>query len=450
MLAIASAAGASFVGGHAHGDTVPPAPFPTPIQHVVIIYQENHSFDETLGQVCQDLVNGARRCDGATSGQIHTGQTIPLTRSPDIVPDVLHSTTAQAKAIDGGKMDGFDRITGCGGGGYACYSQYYPDQIPNLAALARQFVISDRTFSQDSVPSWGGHLNLAAATLDGFDGNNPGGAPGWGCDSSGTARWQATPTSPWITVKPCVPDQQGHGAAGATTPVQWVPTIMDHLDAAGRTWNLYVAGKPTSGDKDGYGWAICPTFADCLYTSQAQHMKLPGSIVTDAAAGTLPNFSIVTPNGPTGQTSQHNRMSMIRGDNWIGQIVQAIENGPQWSSTAIFITYDDCGCFYDHVPPPAGLGIRLPMVIVSPYAKVATTDHNVASTASMLAYAEHVLGVQALNTRDGTAYDYSASFDYTQTVTPAAWAGRMQQSVLPAASQQYLATHPSTAADDNT
>ncbi|MBV8387840.1 MAG: hypothetical protein JO155_13690, partial [Acidimicrobiia bacterium] len=77
-LAIASAAGASFVGGHAHGDTVPPAPFPTPIQHVVIIYQENHSFDETLGQICQDVVNSAPRCDGATTGKTHTGTVIPL------------------------------------------------------------------------------------------------------------------------------------------------------------------------------------------------------------------------------------------------------------------------------------------------------------------------------------------------------------------------------------
>ncbi|MBV8385413.1 MAG: hypothetical protein JO155_01335, partial [Acidimicrobiia bacterium] len=318
-----------------------------------------------------------------------------------------------------------------------------PDQIPNLAALARKFVISDRTFSQDSVPSWGGHLNLAAATLDGFDGNNPGGGPGWGCDSGGTANWRATPTSPWMTVKSCVPDQQGHGAAGATTPVQWVPTIMDHLDSAGRTWNLYVSPKSATG----HTWSICPTFADCLYTSQATHMKAPSTIVTDAQGGNLPNFAIVTPSGPTGATSQHNQASMFKGDNWIGQMVQAIESGPQWSSTAIFITYDDCGCFYDHVSPAAGLGIRLPMVIVSPYAKAGTTDHNVASTASMLAYAEHVLGVQPLNERDGSAYDYSGSFDYTQTVTPAV---PMQQSVLPAASQQYLATHPSTAADDDT
>ena len=57
-----------------------------------------------------------------------------------------------------------------------------------------------------------------------------------------------------------------------------------------------------------------------------------------------------------------NRVSMLKGDNWIGDMVSAIMNGPDWSSTAIFITYDECGCFYDHVPPPPGRGLRIPMV----------------------------------------------------------------------------------------
>jgi hypothetical protein len=65
---------------------------------------------------------------------------------------------------------------------------------------------------------------------------------------------------------------------------------------------------------------------------------------------------------------------MAVGDNWIGQVVSAIENGPQWSSTAIFLTYDDCGFFYDHVAPPSGLGIRVPMIIASPCARPGYTS----------------------------------------------------------------------------
>jgi phospholipase C len=105
---------------------------------------------------------------------------------------------------------------------------------------------------------------------------------------------------------------------------------------------------------------------------------------------------------------------MAAGDNWIGHVVSAIEHGPDWQSTAVFITYDDCGCFYDHVAPPPGLGIRTPMVIVSPWARAGTVDSTQASIASMLAFTEHNFGLPALNENDGTAYDYENSFNFSQ------------------------------------
>src|SRR5712691_8380708 len=131
------AAAAGQFGGPVAGASV------SPIQHVVILYQENHSFDNVLGELCVEDV----RCDGATTGVVDTGQTIPLTRSPDITPESPHGYQAEKLAIDGGKMDGFSKYGKCAKSkGYPCYSQFYPDQIPNLAALARAFVISDRTF----------------------------------------------------------------------------------------------------------------------------------------------------------------------------------------------------------------------------------------------------------------------------------------------------------------
>src|SRR6266536_3602235 len=142
----------------------PPKPNPstlhppsTPIRHVVILYQENHSFDEVLGQLC--IQN--QRCDGASSGQTADGTVIPLQQAPDLVPEVAHGIPDHITAIDGGKMDGFSLLNGCQPAtGYACYEAYQPSQIPNLAALARSFVISDRTFEGDGVPSWGAHLGL--------------------------------------------------------------------------------------------------------------------------------------------------------------------------------------------------------------------------------------------------------------------------------------------------
>lgn len=101
---------------------------------------------------------------------------------------------------------------------------------------------------------------------------------------------------------------------------------------------------------------------------------------------------------------------MLVGDNYIGEEVSAVESGPDAASTTIFIYYDDCGCFYDHVTPPPGLGIRSPLVIVSPYAKHGYTDHNVATSSSILAYMEAVLHVRPVDEEDATAYNFRKSF----------------------------------------
>jgi phospholipase C len=379
------------------------------ITHVVILYQENDSFDEILGGLCiRD-----ERCDGASSGRVSTGQVIPLRTAPDIVPGINHSILSQTTAIDGGLMDRFDLIKGCAkNGGYACYAQYTPEQIPNLAALARTFTISDRTFEEGPTPSWGSHLVLVASNTDGFTGDNPHpGAhvpgPGWGCNSFKDAPWLPPGGGSPILVPSCVPAPDGSGPY-RPSPVQWEPTIMDRFDAAGLSWQIDAGFSPKSmfGTR-----AICPFFAECLYGPQSGHVRFASQVITDGKNGTLPNLSLVMP--CCGQ-SEHNGESMTAGDNWIGQVLSAIMQGPQWGSTAVFITWDDCGCFYDHVPPPPGLGIRVPMVIVSPYAKQGYTDSNVASFDSMLAFIEHTFNLAPLGLDDAAAYDYLQSFNFLQ------------------------------------
>jgi len=416
------------------------------IDHVVVILQENHSFDDVLGLLCVK----DSRCDGTTTGTLDDGTKVPLTRAPDVVPEIDHSIASQTAAIDGGKMDGFDLIKGCGADtSYACLEQYSLGRIPNLVALARMFVISDRTFSDGPVPSWGSHLDFVAAQFDGFTGDNTRKGkgdqfPGWGCDSHRDAPWVAPGGGPTIFVPACVPKQDGTGPY-RTSPVAYVPTIMDRLEAAKKSWRIYapppcptcVPGIPDLAAQGGYGWAICPTFAECIYGPQAAKLKPRGQVVTDAAAGKLPSFSIVI---PSSAVSQHNSNSMQKGDNWIAKVVGSIMNGPQWSSTAIFITYDDCGCFYDHVAPPPGLGIRVPMVIVSPWARPGFTDSNVASFASILAFTEHTFGLTPLTGEDGSAYDYSASFNFAQQLPLRRVA--LAQHPISAAEQARLARHP--------
>jgi phospholipase C len=389
----------------------------TPIQHVVVIYQENHSFDNVLGALCV----AEAHCDGATTGKLQNGTTVPLSHAPDVTPVIHHQTIDQQTAIDGGRMDGFDDIDGCQAPQYACYTQFQPADVPVLSALANQFTISDHTFSEGRIASWSAHMEIVAGTTDGFIGDNPevdlnvAARPGWGCDSRLDAPWTdgsaQYPGPLWVPA--CVPNQSGAGPY-RPSPVKYVPTIMDRLDAAGLSWKIYSSG---STQDTGYPWAICPTFAECLLGSQRSNLVNRTSFLSDAKAGTLPAYSVVTPDFAD---SQHNSSSMKQGDGYLGALVSAVMNGPDWSSTAIFITYDDCGCFYDHeAPPRPDLGIRVPMVIVSPYAKVHGVDSTVANFVGTLAFVEWNWSLPNLGQADAGAYDYCNSFTFGCTPTPA-------------------------------
>jgi len=242
--------------------------------------------------------------------------------------------------------------------------------------------------------------------------------------------------------------QYPHGGAYRATPVKHVQTIMDEMQAAGLSWRIYSGqgGSPTlhTGNQSGYGWAICPTFADCLYTSEAQNFLDVANFASDVQVRGLPKLTIIT---PPQAASEHNGDSMAAGDNWLGQIMAAVQSTPQWNTTAVFVTWDDCGCFYDHVPPPADLGIRVPMLIISPYARPGYTDHNNAQFASVLAYVEHTFGLAPLATADSTAYDFSGAFNYSQT--PLLAPVKAVVTPISSAEKAYLAAHPD-APDDPT
>lgn len=447
-----AAAPASAVGA---GPAVTRARPASPIQHVVVIYLENHSFDNILGFWCDRHPGRCPAGGMPASVALSNGATVTPSTAPDVVPNVRHQTSDQASAIDGGKMDGWWQIPGCGAPSYACISGYRPGHIPNTTLLAQDFAISDATFSMQDSPSFFGHLYSIAASTDGFTGNNPpiGSKPGngWGCDSGKKTTWAPSPGAPLQTVPACVPDPAltgpgglplANGGAAAPTPVRYVPTILDSLNHARLTWRIYGAnctaetvnaqGLDTCTASNGqYVWSVCPSFAEYLYTAQcngtlnaAGDGLVPDNQFTaDATGGNLPAFSLVTTGNFT--TSEHNGASMTAGDNWLGQLVSAVMNGPQWDSTAIFITWDDCGCFYDQVVPgtnPDGTaqGPRVPLVIVSPYAKAGYTDTTPTTFAGILAYTEQNFGLAPLRVNDAQAYPFTNAFDYSQTPLPGA------------------------------
>ena len=220
----------------------------TPIRHVVVVYQENHSFDNVLGRWCVQT----RRCSGATVGRLPGGATIPLRTASDIVPPVGHQSADQTLAVDGGRMDGFARILGCGAStGYACLTQFSPAQIPSLIALANQFVVSDATFEARAQPSWGSHLELVAGRQDAASSaitrSPPGRASSRRQGRVGVRLTRGRHVAPRgrcsqrSRYRACVPEpRDGFGSypplAGA---IGCFERVVDRLQAAGLSWRIY-------------------------------------------------------------------------------------------------------------------------------------------------------------------------------------------------------------------
>jgi phospholipase C len=415
----------------------------SPIRHVVVLYLENHSFDSLLGFWCDD--NPGRCPAGGMPRQVRlsNGAVVTPAVDPDVVPGVDHSVASQQKAMNcspsGCKMNGWQDLVGgsCNGRhGYRCVSGYQPSQEPNMTALAAQFAIDDRFFSQQDTWSFVAHIYAVAGSADGFTATTGmkkvQAGTGWGCDSGRVIPWAGNGVSQ--DVPSCVPDPSltyrgsplPNGGAFRATPVRHVPTIMDELASAGRSWKIY--GAACSSTKvahdglqtcvnapNGYHWAICPTFAECLYNTGGDTGD--SQFFTDANAGTLPSFSIVTPGSAA--DSEHNGFSMTTGDDWLGKVASAVMHSPEWNSTALFITWDDCGCFYDQVSPsrnPDGTmqGPRVPLLIVSPWARPGYTDNTDATFASILAFTEQTFGLSPLTANDAAAYPFTSSFNFQQ------------------------------------
>jgi len=188
-----------------------------------------------------------------------------------------------------------------------------------------------------------------------------------GCPSKKDALWG--PVGNRSFQPSCVPDKDGAGPY-RDSPVPYAATIMERIEEAKLTWHIYQGDetqKPTNNL-----WSICTYFYWCYANRfDLAHDSSTGDFLADASGGTLPSLSIVL---PTWAFSQHNDSSMTRGDNYIGQLVSAVENSPEWNSTAIFIAYDDCGCSTTMSCRRPALGLRNPMVIVSPWAKPVYTD----------------------------------------------------------------------------
>lgn len=358
------------------------------IEHIVFIVKENRAFDHMFG-----TFPGA---NGATTALTSTGQVVPMGHSPDALPnDICHDWGCTQQDEDFGKMDQFDAQSSClQNNRMICLSQFTEQDIPNYFAYARAFTLGDNMFSSINATSFPNHLYTIAATSGGVVGQafGPHRQREVGCSSD-----------PETTVK--VIDAEGD--ITEQYPCIDVTTLGDVLTQAGVSWTTYAPGKTIYNAYN----AINHIYNNAVVWNQ--HWAAHTQFAIDAANGKLPAVSwLVSDNA-----SEHPPFSTCYGENWTVTQINAIMQGPEWASTAIFVTWDDPGGFYDHVPPPQedmfGLGPRVPLLIISPYAKAGYISHTQYEASSVLKFIEERFGLPSLNGRDVNANDILDSFDFT-------------------------------------
>lgn len=230
-------------------------------------------------------------------------------------------------------------------------------------------------------PSFPNHLYTVAAQSGGVINNPPPPKEIWGCD--------ADPVE-------LVDIMDSKGQISKEPPCFDLPTLADWLEAAHVSWKYYA---PTRGQV-GYIWSALDAINHIrngpLWTSK---VVADGQFVEDARNGRLPAVSWLV----TGKNSEHPPFSSCEGENWSVEQMNAVMEGPDWASTAVFITWDDFGGFYDHVSPPPvdqfGLGPRVPLLIISPFVRKGKVSHTQYEFSSLLSFCRKAL---LPGTSDGT------------------------------------------------
>jgi phospholipase C len=364
------------------------------IQHVVFIIKENRSFDAYFG-----AFPGA---NGATSGKISTGETIPLSRTPDQTRDIQHNWDGAHWAIDNGRMDRFDQISFANqNGDYRAYSEMQQSDIPNYFEYAGTFTLADNMFSSIKSDSFPNHIYAVAASSGGvmdIPYSKTSKNPPWGCDADPTTTVRfLDPTGNFSKVFPCFK----------------FSTLADSLQNNSVSWKYYA---PPQG-QPGYVFSTLDAFSQIRNTSLWQSNVVPDTtFINDARSGNLPAVSWLVGGGAA---TEHPPSSTCAGENWTVEQINAVMQGPDWNSTAIFVVWDDFGGYYDHVPPPGvdqfGLGPRIPLIIISPYARPGYISHTQYELSSVVKFMEEVFNLPPLGQRDVGANDTVDSFNFNQT-----------------------------------
>jgi phospholipase C len=390
----------------------------TPIKHVIVVIQENRTVD--------NMFNGLPGADTVTKGLTHTGKIVPLQpQGLEWQYDPSHSHPALVKEYDNGKMNGFDldrcdsdplSLTArCSPPKDFTYSYVPLSEVQYLFILAGEFAFAgtgygfaDHMFSSRQVPSFPGHQYLISGRS--IASGNPYG-PGekqlaaiWGCDAAKRVRVDE------FGRRYDSPIRQGY-------PCYNYQTIADLMDAKGVTWKYYTGAVGTvDGSLSAYDAIQHIRFGSDWNADVVTPMT---DIFSDLENGTLPDVAFIT---PPFAASDHGGTLSAGGPAWVVSIYAFLsENASLYGSTAMFVTWDDSGGWYDHVAPPSDsygpLGFRVPLIAISPYARQAIS-HKTHTFGSILHFIEKNWNLGSLHQQDAEEDDLSDMFDYKQKPIP--------------------------------
>jgi phospholipase C len=373
----------------------------TPIKHVVFLLLENRSFDNMFG-----TFPGA---NGTSHADDH-GVTRPLTRAPlQRAHDLPHCYNCNVASIDGGAKDGFNQTDAADQ--YA-FTQFQRSDIEAFWAWAKHYVLADSFFASAVGPSFPNHMYSIAATSGGALDNpwqppptlaemqQAGYAKSWGCDIARDGYVEIVdPEGYMVKVAPCF-DFQTEGDLLNAQQIPWAYYAATNAQL-GYIWSAYSAIDRYRNDPALWG----------------AHIRPVDDVLRDIQSDRLPPVSWITPRF---QLSQHPEYNFCWGQNWTIEVVNALMRSPAWKDTLLVVTWDDFGGFYDHVPPVRlddyGLGIRVPAMIISPYAKSGYVDHTMYEFSSVLRFIEDNWSLRPfLTRRDRIADGLRGALDFTQT-----------------------------------
>jgi phospholipase C len=371
------------------------------IRHVVVIMQENRSFDTYFGTYpgAEGIPPGVCLPD-----PVHGGCVAPYHDPYDLNYGGPHGATDAVADIDGGKMDGFvaeaEKGFGCNTTDPSCSPcnasssvqasegrcsdvMGYHDarEIPNYWAYAHNYVLQDHMFQSDASWSLPAHLYMvsewSASCRNPYDPFSCRNNIGW-------------PTPDWVTGN----TGNINGPSDQKPKYAWTDMtyLLHHQNVP---WAYYISqgSEPDCEDDNATScpsieqapttpgiWNPLPDFTDVRQDGQLGNIKALGNFYGAARQGTLPAVSWIDPNGTQ---SEHPPALVSTGQSYVTGLINAIMQGPDWDSTAIFLSWDDWGGFYDNVVPPSvdsqGYGMRVPGLVISPYAKRGYIDHQVLS-----------------------------------------------------------------------